>query len=117
MKYLIITLSFLFSCGGGYYGYSTPQCSEKATAQMEDIMIMEYVKRAAQTEVCTSMLGNKYHYIEAGSEYSCEPMPNVVNIECFSNCNTKFYSCLIFHEDGFVVEDVRRFGEERFVYD
>lgn len=117
MKYLILTLFLSVSCSGGYVGYNVPECSSRATSMTEDIIIMEYVKRASETEVCTSMFGNRFHYITNGPGHyvsnNCEPMPKVVNIECFSNCLTQYYSCFIFHSDGYVVQDVRKFGEER----
>jgi hypothetical protein len=115
VKYLLLTLTLLLGCAGGYTGYNTPECSARATEMTERIVMREYEMWASETEICT-MYNYKYHYMARDPDFEmteCSPMPYVVNVECFTNCLTQYYSCLIFHSDGYVVEDVRRFGEER----
>ena len=119
MKYIIPILFLLVACSGSYKSYNTPQCKVEYTYMVEDYVIMEYVLLAAGTEVCTSSSGHKYHYMtrEQGHEIDiCEPMPDVVDIKCYANCLTHYHTCLIFHEDGYVLEDIRKFGQENIYY-
>jgi hypothetical protein len=83
---------------------------------MEDVIIMEYVRWADDTEVCTSPQGVKYYYMDRDLGYTldyCEAMPQIVDIRCIANCSKDAVVCYIEHADGYVAEDRRKFGEER----
>jgi len=91
------------------------RCSAAAIEKREEVTIFGlYQEEAKDKLVCYGILDMPLYYVDreyAAKQYfqkGCKPMPEVVKVKAFHNCQSGFTGYLVFFSDGHVIESVRR---------
>ena len=110
MKFLLLFVFTLFSCATTKMAASTDSC-KNLNKEHEAYLLKQYTELGKITEKCYWCgITTSWHVTkeDRAERYynSCEPMPEIVKVKCFSNCLSGKAGCIIFYADGYTMTSV-----------